>query len=66
MSKKQTPQERFDAAHTERVQMKLHKTHDADILARLDAQPRETGGKQGYIKRLIRADIEKEGENEAD
>lgn len=63
MERKQTPQERYDAKNTERIQLKLVKTTDADILARLAAQPKETGGKQGYIKRLIRADIEREKEN---
>lgn len=37
--------------------MKLNTKTDADILARLAQEP----NKQGYIKRLIRADIEKEG-----
>ena len=53
----ETPQSRYDAAHTKRVQLKLNTTYDADILDSLAAQPRETGGKQGYIKRLIREDI---------
>lgn len=61
MARKQTPQERYDAKNTARVQLKLGKATDADILARLAAQPKETGGKQGYIKRLIRADIERDG-----
>lgn len=51
----------YDAEHTVQIRLKLNKRTDADILARLAAQPKETGGKQGYIKRLIRADIEKEG-----
>ena len=52
---------RWDAEHTKVVTMKLNTNTDADILARLDieADHTETGGKQGYIKRLIRADIEK-------
>ena len=54
-----TPQSRYDAAHTERVQLKLNTKYDADILARLAAQTKETGGKQGYIKRLIREDMQK-------
>lgn len=35
----------------------LHKKNDADVIARLDAQP----NKQGYIKRLVRQDISGEG-----
>lgn len=35
----------------------LHKTNDADVIARLDSQP----NKQGYIKRLIRNDIRERG-----
>lgn len=52
---------RWDAEHTRVITLKLNTKTDADILARLAAQPKETGGKQGYIKRLIRADMEKEG-----
>ena len=54
----ETPQSRYDAANTERVQLKLSKKYDRDILDWLAAQPKETGGKQGYIKRLIRANME--------
>lgn len=49
---------RWDAENTRVITLKLSVKHDADILARLAAQPAETGGKQGYIKRLIRRDIE--------
>ena len=51
---------RWDAEHITNVTIRLHNGKDADILARLAAQPAETGGKQGYIKRLIRRDIEEE------
>lgn len=57
---KDTPQSRYDAAHTRSVTFKFNKDYDSDILSRLDSQPKETGGKQGYIKRLIREDIERE------
>lgn len=50
-----TPQSRYDAANTIQVKLKLGKATDADILKKLD----EIGNKQGYIKALIRADIEK-------
>lgn len=45
----------YDKANTQRVALKLNKTHDADIIKHLEAQ----GNKQGYIKALIRADIKK-------
>ena len=38
-----------------RIQIELVKNRDADMLAWLDAQP----SKQGYLKDLIRADMEK-------
>lgn len=46
---------KYDAANTVQFKMKLNKKTDADILAKLEA----SGNKQGYIKALIRADIEK-------
>lgn len=53
-----TAQVRYDAAHTKQLKLKLNNTTDADILARL-AQAKDREGMQGYIKRLIRADIAK-------
>lgn len=46
---------KYDAANTVQFKMKLNKKTDADILAKLE----QAGNKQGYIKALIRADIEK-------
>lgn len=46
---------RWDAEHTKVITMKLNTKTDADILTRLAQEP----NKQGYIKRLIRADIER-------
>lgn len=46
---------KYDAANTVQFKMKLNKKTDADILAKLE----QSGNKQGYIKALIRADIEK-------
>ena len=46
---------KYDAANTVQLKMKLNKKTDADILAKLE----QAGNKQGYIKALIRADIEK-------
>lgn len=50
-----TPQEKYDKANCIRMSLKLNRTTDADILARLEEQD----SKQGYIKRLIRADMAK-------
>ena len=44
---------KYDAANTVQLKLKLNKKTDADILARL----KMSGNMQGYIKKLIRADI---------
>ena len=44
-----------DKRNARRVALKLNLRTDADILARLDT----VENKQAYVKRLIRADIEK-------
>lgn len=49
--------QKYDAANTVQLKFKLNKKSDADILARLDS----VQNKQGYIKQLIRADINKAG-----
>ena len=46
---------KYDAANTRRVSFKFNLKTDKDILEKLD----EVENKQGYIKALIRADIEK-------
>lgn len=48
-------QTRYDAKNTIGIYLKLNKSTDADILKQLYSQP----NKQGYIKALIRADIQK-------
>lgn len=55
MEKKETPQDRYDRVNTRKYGIKLNKHTDADIIARLDEQP----SIQGYIKQLIRKDIQK-------
>ncbi len=47
--------EKYDRANTIRISLKLNKTTDAEILAKLDS----VESKQGYIKALILADINK-------
>lgn len=44
---------RYDAKNTVQIKLKLNKGTDKDILDKLEA----SGNKQGYIKNLIRKDI---------
>ena len=46
---------RYDADNTVRVSLKLNRRTDADIIAYLQGQP----NKQGLIKTLLRAEMEK-------
>lgn len=46
-------QAKYDKANTKQVMLKLNRTTDADILAKLA----EVDNVQGYIKQLIRRDI---------
>lgn len=47
---------KYDAANTKFFGLKFNLKTDADILEKLDT----VENKQGYIKSLIRADVEKE------
>lgn len=53
MKKKYIPQARYDKQNTRQIRLKLNLKTDADILEKLS----EVDSKQGYIKRLIREDI---------
>lgn len=53
--KKLSPRAKFERDNCTRVSIKLVNTTDADILAHLAKLP----NKQGYIKALIRADMNK-------
>ena len=48
---------KYDAANTVQFKMKLNKKTDADILKRLEDMKGAEGGKQRYVKSLIRKDI---------
>lgn len=48
-------QNEWDSAHTTSIHLKLNNKTDIDILAKLNT----VESKQGYIKQLIRADIER-------
>lgn len=48
---------RYDAKNTVQFHLKLNMNTDADIIRQLDRKAKEDGGKQGYIKRLIREDM---------
>ena len=52
----------WDKDNTKQVKFKFNLRTDADILAHLEAQPNV----QGYVKRLIRADIAAQAVKEAD
>ncbi len=52
----ETPQSRYDKVNTERLHIKLNKHTDADIIKKLNL----VDNKQGYVKNLIRKDIDKD------
>lgn len=54
---KNRSKDRYDKENTRQVKLKLNLRSDADILEKLEAEP----SMQGYIKRLIREDIAKNG-----
>lgn len=49
---------KYDMKNTKQVHLKFNRRTDEDVLARLDEVP----SKQGYIKRLIREDLERAAE----
>ena len=51
---KYAAQTKYDKVNTTQIRLKLNLKTDADILEKLAS----VGNKQGYIKALIRADIE--------
>ena len=55
-----TPQEKYDKANTKGLHLKLNIKTDSDILAKLDS----VESKQGYIKELIRKDLERSQNDE--
>ncbi len=52
--KRETPQERYNKAHTVSLTIRIMKNTEQDILQKLSSVP----NKAGYIKALIRADME--------
>ena len=56
------PQDKYNKEKTITVLIRLFKSTDADIIAKLEQQENKTG----YIKALIRADIEKNQNSEAE
>ena len=55
MKKEYQPQQKYDAANTTQVKLKLNLGTDADIIEFLN----KSDNKQGTIKQLIRAEIER-------
>lgn len=51
----------YDRENTRRINLKLNNKTDADIIQRLE-QMKDAEGIQGYLKRLIREDMQKTGE----
>lgn len=49
---------KYEASHTVQIHLKFNVNTDEDILVQLAKVATEPGGKQGYIKRLIRQDIQ--------
>jgi hypothetical protein len=47
----------FDRNNAVQIKMKLYYNTDMDVINALNEAPASEGGKQGYIKRLIREDI---------
>ena len=60
--KKQTPQERYAAKYKRQIKIDCFTSTEQDILDKLDSVP----NKAGYIKNLIRADIEASKRKQAD
>lgn len=51
----------YDRENTRRINLKLNNKTDADIIQRLE-EMKDSEGIQGYLKRLIREDMNKGGE----
>lgn len=58
MGKRETPQDRYEKKNVVRVTFKVIRTTEPDILEKLES----VENKSGYIKSLIRADIQKNEE----
>lgn len=56
MSGKYDPQRKYQAANIRRISFDFSRKYDADVLAKLDSVDNRTG----YVKQLIRDDIERE------
>ena len=52
---KYAPQNKYDKNNTIQIKMKLNKKTDADIIEHLETME----NRQGYLKELIRSDINK-------
>ena len=50
----------YDRENTRRINLKLNNKTDADIIRRLE-EVKDEEGIQGYLKHLIREDIERRG-----
>jgi hypothetical protein len=50
-----SPQRRYELANLKTYTFRFNKKHDADVIAAIEHQD----NKQGYVKQLVRADIER-------
>jgi len=50
---------KFEATNCKQISLQLNYNTDAEVIAWLDKQTEITGSRQGYIKALIKADIER-------
>ena len=57
-NKRTARQAAYDKTHTVKLGIKLNKKTDADILARLAVIKQKDGSMQGYIKKLVRNDMQ--------
>lgn len=51
--------QKYDSKTAYKIGIKLNKKTDADLIDHIEHYAGLDGGKQGYIKRLIREDIER-------
>lgn len=59
MEKKERPQDKYNREKTVNISFRAMKNTEQDIIQKLESVP----NKAGYIKTLIRADIEKEAKS---
>lgn len=59
MAEKYAPQRRYKAANVVKLTIDINRKTEPEIIEKLDDVAAQGGTKSGYIKSLIRADIER-------